>query len=330
MEEDKEGDADEIVKKANDLVRLALFTEQRRVPLRRDDISKKVLGAKSRSFGDIYSRAQDILRKTFGMELVELRARAETEDSSLLKEKEAMNIKKKAAPAGTKSFILRSVLDPSLIQMATTRDGELQEVEQAERLVASDDEVEPDNTIGTHSTGSIFAWHHSDQLGSVGILYVILALILVNGRSISDNQLRATLHTLRLVPTARVPTSNQSTHQDLTTDNYLNQLVRQNYIERYRVGEAKGGAKKRGRAPAATQGDEGANAVEWRWGPRAMSEVGESGIAKFVAEFMVRGEDGEDDEGNATQEEKARQRVEKMLQGIEKAAGGKLLDITGK
>ncbi|THH31688.1 hypothetical protein EUX98_g2522 [Antrodiella citrinella] len=329
MQEDGEDGDDETVKKANDLVRLALFSEQRRVPLRRDDISKKVLGTKSRSFGVVFSRAQEILRNTFGMELVELRARVEAEDSTTQKEKEAMNIKKKSAPAGMKSFILRSALHPALIQLAATRDGELHEVEQAEKLVASDDEVEFDNMSGTRSTGSIFAWHSTDQLGSIGILYVVLAFILVNGRTISDNQLRATLRTLRLLPTAHVPTSNQSTHQDLTLDTYLNQLVRQNYLERYRVGEAKG-AKKRGRAPAASQADDGANALEWRWGPRAMSEVGESDIAKFVADFMVHREDAGDDEGNANQQGKARQRVEKMLQGIEKAAGGRLLDIAGK
>lgn len=80
------------------------------------------------------------------------------------------------------------MLDPVLIQAATVRDGALLEVEQAEKLVASDDEVEYDNHTGTRSTGSIFAWHSSDQLGSVGMLYVILALILVHGRTVSDSE----------------------------------------------------------------------------------------------------------------------------------------------
>jgi melanoma-associated antigen len=35
--------------------------------------------------------------------------------------------------------------------------------------------------------GSVIAWGSSDQLGVVGILYVILALILVNGRVLSDS-----------------------------------------------------------------------------------------------------------------------------------------------
>lgn len=49
----------------------------------------------------------------------------------------------------------------------------------------ADDEDEDANNV--KSTGSIFAWYKADQVGSVGILHVILALILVNGRAISDS-----------------------------------------------------------------------------------------------------------------------------------------------
>ena len=87
---------DELTRKANDLVRLALFTEHKRTPLKRDEINKKgssiilgdrltililggekVLGTNARSFNTVFEQAQKILRKTFGMELVELRSRAE-------------------------------------------------------------------------------------------------------------------------------------------------------------------------------------------------------------------------------------------------------------
>lgn len=78
-------------KKARDLVRLALFTEHKRVPLRREDINKKgmfhplhtfhltktflVLGSQTRAFNAVLFKAQALLRKTFAMELVELQAR---------------------------------------------------------------------------------------------------------------------------------------------------------------------------------------------------------------------------------------------------------------
>lgn len=36
-------------------------------------------------------------------------------------------------------------------------------------------------------TGAILAWEQADQLGSVGLLYVVLSLILVHGRTIADS-----------------------------------------------------------------------------------------------------------------------------------------------
>lgn len=43
-----------------------------------------------------------------------------------------------------------------------------------------------DNDAHKFDTGSIISWNMSDELGSLGILYVILALILVSGRAISE------------------------------------------------------------------------------------------------------------------------------------------------
>ncbi|CAL1701870.1 unnamed protein product [Somion occarium] len=324
--------------KASDLVRLALFTEHRRAPLRRDEITKKVLGSKSRVFPEVYSRAQDILRKTFGMELVELQSRSEGDDDPNQKEKNAMGLKKKATSSGTKTYILRSMLDPALIERACAPNSAILNVEQTEGKVGTyNDDDDDDNRVGTRSTGSIFAWHHADELGSVGILYVILALVLVNGRAISDNDLRALLKRLRLSATAPIPLSSQSTHQNLTTDAYLLQLIRQGYLDRRKIGEQKGaaGGKKRGRAAPSAQaanGDDDSNTFEWRWGPRAMSEIGEVGIAQFVAAFMVqrRGNVDDDDDEGDREDAAMRRQIEKMVQGIEKAASGRLLDITGR
>ncbi|KAI0791274.1 MAGE family-domain-containing protein [Abortiporus biennis] len=338
--EESRGDG-EFARKAHDLVRLALFTEQKRVPLRRDDISKKVLGSKSRAFGEVFTRAQEILRNTFGMEMVELRQRVEEDPNE--KEKEAMNIKKKAPQTGTKTFILRSVLDPFLIEQATIPDKDILKSEQEEGFGFGDEDDE-DSQAASRATGSLFAWQSSDQVGNIGILYVILALILVNGRSMTDADLCSLLKRLRLPMTAPLRTTSQSTHQHLTTESYLTQLIRQGYLDKIDTSKINvGGTKKRVRAPTATQAhkqEDNAN-YEWRWGPRSMSEVGEVGIAKFVAEFMVQqnkelipdGEDEEEGEGALDVEgyPRAKQQLEAMMKGVEKAAaGGKLLDITGK
>ena len=63
---------DQMVKK---LVRLALSSEYQRRPIRRADISEKVLGSQGRQFKAVFDQAQQELRAVFGMELRELPAK---------------------------------------------------------------------------------------------------------------------------------------------------------------------------------------------------------------------------------------------------------------
>ncbi|KAJ7479783.1 hypothetical protein FB451DRAFT_1449094 [Mycena latifolia] len=53
---------------------------------------------------------------------------------------------------------------------------------------ASDDDDDDDEFGGSAAHGSIISWSSADQLGPIGILYVILALILVRGRVMSDRE----------------------------------------------------------------------------------------------------------------------------------------------
>ncbi|TBU37383.1 MAGE family-domain-containing protein [Dichomitus squalens] len=285
--DEDEGEVDkaqeEIEKKARDLVRLALFNEQRRMPLRRDEISKKVLGSASRTFSSVLAAANQILQKTFGMEL------------------------------------------------ACAPDAEIREIEQKEHVDENEEFAEDDNPVGQRSTGSIFSWHASDQLAATGILYVVLALILVEGRVVSDGDLRAMLKRLQLPASASVPLNSQATNsQSLTIDAYLAQLTRQGYLEKLRVGTAaagKGGQKRARATQAPAGGDDHLQAFEWRWGPRALTEVGERGIAQFVAESMAEDEDDEEDAVGAGRDEGTQRRVQVILRGIERtAAGGQLLE----
>ena len=91
-----------------------------------------------------------------------------------------------AAPTGTKTYILRSVLDPQLIQLATVPDAEILEIEQ-EDAAADEQHVKDDDGNTSAATGAILAWQSGDSLGTVGLLYVILSLILVNGRALADS-----------------------------------------------------------------------------------------------------------------------------------------------
>ncbi|KAA1473317.1 MAGE-domain-containing protein [Dentipellis sp. KUC8613] len=364
-DDDENGHAeDDLLKKAHALVRLALFNEQKRTPLKRDDISKKVLGTKRGAFNHVFSTAQGILRDTFAMELVELPTRAAAQDLAAGKEAEKEKEKnkkgtqangdanghaekqsvtglkkKKAAAPGSKTYILRSTLDPVIIEHAALTDESILEEEAAD---APDDDS--DDETGTRTYGSILAWNSSDELGAIGILYVVLAIILVNGKVLSEMDLRTTLRRLRLPPNSNVALSAHSTHRTMPLDTYLNHLVRQGYLDRTRIGSSGRSSGKRSRpTQTQTQGgnDDGETTWEWRWGPRAGAEVGEVAIARFVAEFMAeRGAagaaDGSDDEEEGGQEgrrkrkkraEEAQRRLTALTKGIEKAAGGELADV---
>jgi len=54
------------------MVRLALACEYQRKPIRRAEISEKVLGTQGRQFKKVFEEAQEQLRHVFGMQMVEL------------------------------------------------------------------------------------------------------------------------------------------------------------------------------------------------------------------------------------------------------------------
>ncbi|KAF2717489.1 MAGE-domain-containing protein [Polychaeton citri CBS 116435] len=88
---------DQMVKK---LVRLALACEHQRRPIRRADISEKVLGSSgSRHFKDVFSIAQVQLQSVFGMKMTELPAR----------EKITLQQKRAAAKAATQGQNSKSI-----------------------------------------------------------------------------------------------------------------------------------------------------------------------------------------------------------------------------
>ena len=71
-------------------------------------------------------------------------------------------------------------MDTTIIEQAALSDERLLEEEIAEGPDDDDDDDMPRNY------GSIIAWSTADQLAALGLLHVILALILVNGRVISE------------------------------------------------------------------------------------------------------------------------------------------------
>ncbi|KAF9022823.1 MAGE-domain-containing protein [Hymenopellis radicata] len=315
------GGIDDISRRANQLVRLALFYEQKRMVLRRDEITKKVM-AGSKSFAPVLKSAQDILSNTFGFELVELKNRnAEEVTEELDEARKATGVKKKGS-SGAKSYIVRSKLDAAIIEAAHETDEAILEAE-AEDAAPDDDDgaVDEDDTLPQY--GSIIA---PNEPGAAGVLSVILALVLVSGRCIGDAELRSYLTKLRL---SNVAFTSRSTTRSVPLDTYLQTLLRQGYLDRQSLADAskkggtKGGKSKRVRADE----DGGGVKYEWRWGSRAHTEIGEEGIGEFVAEFMVGPVNDEEGEGGGRRQKEREKKVHKMVQGIGRAAGGGLAEF---
>ncbi|VDB83147.1 unnamed protein product [Peniophora sp. CBMAI 1063] len=361
-EDEPEVDGD-LQKRIAALVRLAIFNEQRRIPLKREEISKKVMGTQRGGFKDVFDGAQERLRTIFGMELVELQTRAATQDTALGggdagKRKRGADgpsqsqpngtqasqsqtqdgvggaKKRGAAASGAKAYILRSTLEGGLIELAAHTDAAVLEAEMADAPDVTDE-----GEVGARSYGSILAWNTGDHLAALGVMHVVLALILVNGKVVSDGDLRNTLRRLRLREGDVVDFPATAPHRTTPVDSFLSDLVRRQYLDRSRVGGAPG---KRGRGAASqAQNDNEGDAYEWRWGPRAFAEVGELGIARFVAELMAERraapgvESSDDDEGDTRarrarkkqREDDSEKKLQAMMRGIERAAGGELTDV---
>ena len=92
-------------------------------------------------------------------------------------------------------------MDPILIEHAAQTEADIFEEESGDQSVLfpslfnSDDEgdyleddEEEDGERVPKYYGSLISWTKGDQLGAVGVLYVILALVLVNGRIMSDGE----------------------------------------------------------------------------------------------------------------------------------------------
>ena len=100
-------DNDSFQQMVKSLVRLAISSEYTRHPIRRADITTKVLSTQGRQFKNVFDAAQLALRQTFGMEMVELPAK---EKVTMIQKRQAQKSGSGAASGASKSWILRSTL----------------------------------------------------------------------------------------------------------------------------------------------------------------------------------------------------------------------------
>ena len=123
----------------------------------------------------------------------------------------------------------------------------------------------------------VLDWDTSEgELGTMGLLFVVLGIILASGRQAPDTRIRACLAQVslsidRVMPMSLQPLeSGTSDHASRhTLDMFFQRAMRQGYLERVR----------------ATDTSQQTSAIEWRWGPRSEVEMGEHAVASFMAEL---------------------------------------------
>ncbi|ORY03619.1 MAGE-domain-containing protein [Basidiobolus meristosporus CBS 931.73] len=207
----------ELERKVKDVVRLALCTEFRKAPLKREDINRRVLHEHSRIFHLVFDKAQEKLRETFGMELVELPN----------KEKFNNGGRKGKDKQATKAYILRNILP--------VQEG-------------------------------FINWGKDRK--QMGLIMVILSLILVNNRVLSDDQLK---HSLR-----RLSICEGVEHAEFgDIDQLVTQFIKQGYLDKSQVNHV----------DFSSQSNE-IPSYEYRWGPRAKVELTEINVLNFITEIF--------------------------------------------
>jgi hypothetical protein len=88
-----------------------------------------------------------------------------------------------AVSSSSKTFIIRSILPTALIEASL---GHHREIRNAAHEGHLEDEEKEDISVRPDDT--LIAWRAKDDLAAIGILHVVLALILANGRSLPDRK----------------------------------------------------------------------------------------------------------------------------------------------
>ncbi|OXC60434.1 hypothetical protein C358_04148 [Cryptococcus neoformans MW-RSA852] len=350
-------DAD-IESRAGMLVRLALFQEYKRIPIRRTEVAKQILPDNTRAFPLVFDRAQAILRNTFGCELYEIRARGKGESMEDPSQTQAMTqTQKKGKGKGRQPNRRMDAIEEEEEREEGEEEGGEGEEEEGGVIATQSIKRETGTNVyilqnilpgkileamaepaplphgiqfegDDDDSGALLQWDKGDggiigHVGLLGIRTLILSLVLCHNRIISDDHLHALLRRLNLYRETVLPyASKDTTDPHLTLDKYLELLAKYQYLEKIKnlgpMGQPEGGT------------------IEWKWGSRE-AEFSSKAAAKFMEEIML-GKEGEsdseeeeeDDEdqprrrGRGAPREKASrpQKRQKLRDDIVKAAGG--------
>ncbi|KAH9812840.1 MAGE family-domain-containing protein [Melampsora americana] len=329
--------ADEDIKLiGREAARHALLNEHRGKTFSRETLNKSGVAC-GRQFNKHLAQCNRELGRTFGMELIEVRARGLDQvqmalDAKMklkaLKESQRqkngnqgddqapVDLKPKAGSSG-KQYILRSCLSPELIYKL----GEIVDEE-----IPRDDRE--DNWLKEEN--DVLDWKRGDEVAYHGVLGLILALILTHGRTMDNHELRNYLKRLRVDEKWSPPHTPACMHPQPDLDRLLDHFVKYKYLEcSERSGKLAGSQAGASRRQSQGVRNEANNQKqEWRWGARAEIEFGEKGIAKFITDIFKEAcpQNRAPAQSGSALDRGSAFSVQKLMSDIAKAAGGELQD----
>ncbi|KAK4988410.1 hypothetical protein LTR50_003924 [Elasticomyces elasticus] len=236
------GSLDQMVKK---LVRLALACEYARIPVRRTEITAKVLGAQSRQFNAVFAEARLQLQSVFGMEMVELPLK----DRVTIAQKRGVCLLPFYVPHSHPSGIDQVSEAAQKSQTAQKNNGR----SNAWTLVSTlphafrDPVILPPPKIPTTQTESQYT----------ALYTFIISLVELSGGTLKDSALDRYLKRVNASDSTVVDGYDR-------TEKLLQRMIKDGYLVKIRENQG------------------GEETIEWIVGPRGRVEVGDEGVTGLV------------------------------------------------
>ncbi|KAF3921091.1 hypothetical protein AA313_de0207016 [Arthrobotrys entomopaga] len=265
QEEEEEERGGKGVSPVSKLVRLALAMEYQKKPIRRQDITEKVLGPSFKSdFKGIFDEAQTALRLVFGFQMVELPA--VTEKISLAQQRRAAAAEAQRGNAATAATATQQ--DPSSTQAKKKKETTAVSSSKSWQLVST----LPDK----YRIPLLHAPPLPDDQTVLGLTTTVLSMIYLSNRAISENLLLR--HLRKFDITDRIPV--EGNRENGKVENILGKMVREGYIVKLK--------------DEVVAGQE--QTFTYVIGPRGKLEMGRTGVTDFVRR-VYEGVDGGVDDG---------------------------------
>ncbi|KAK4511878.1 uncharacterized protein ATC70_003877 [Mucor velutinosus] len=242
--------AEDLERVVKAVCRYALSCEYKKKTIRRDDLNKLLSEPLKKSLNLLLSQAQAKLRHVFGLELVEL---------PNLKEKSNQSQTQRHGGSGSTQTEQTQQQVPSFSQ-AIARPSGGSSGTYVLRSILKEEYRTPD--IIERSTR---------EYQMTGILYVLLALLFLNGQNMNTEDLNGHMDRLKLTKTIH-GVEGINTREEL-----LQEFIRDGYLRRSKLPDP----------------DTDEPQFTYTWGPRAMVEVGHAGITAFIINFF--GDDLDED-----------------------------------